>query len=135
MLLIYIYLIISYKSNGGGGGMRVLIKLAVTSVLFNHCVHFKLGHRFHALLKVCSDCDDIATLTLNTPNHSTSNSRVCWILMDLVLSVLQHVEKRWRTATLSAAPAMLYKSPTSFKIMPPCLHFLTLQCTFTTSII
>ena len=33
-------------------------------VIFSHCVHFKLGHRFHALLKVCSDRDDIAPLTL-----------------------------------------------------------------------
>ena len=23
-------------------------------VIFSHCVHLKLGHRFHALLKVCS---------------------------------------------------------------------------------
>ena len=28
-------------------------------VIFSHCVHLKLGHRFHALLKVCSDRDDI----------------------------------------------------------------------------
>ena len=26
---------------------------------FNHCVHLKLGHRFHALLKVDSDHDNI----------------------------------------------------------------------------
>ena len=28
-------------------------------VIFSHCVHLKLRHRFHALLKVCSDRDDI----------------------------------------------------------------------------
>ena len=27
-------------------------------VIFSHCVHLKLGHRFHVLLKVCSDRDD-----------------------------------------------------------------------------
>ena len=27
-------------------------------VLFSHCVHLKLGHRFHALLNVRSDRDD-----------------------------------------------------------------------------
>ena len=29
-------------------------------VVFSHCVHLKLEHRFHALLKVCSDRDDIS---------------------------------------------------------------------------
>ena len=33
---------------------------------FSHCVHLKLGHRFHALLKVCSDRDN--TVPLSTPN-------------------------------------------------------------------
>ena len=28
-------------------------------VIFIHCVHLKLGHRFHALLKVCSDRDEM----------------------------------------------------------------------------
>ena len=28
-------------------------------VIFSHCVHLELGHRFHALLKVCTDRDDI----------------------------------------------------------------------------
>ena len=28
-------------------------------VIFSHCVHLIVGHRFHALLKVCSDRDDI----------------------------------------------------------------------------
>ena len=27
-------------------------------VIVGHCVRLKLGHRFHALLKVCSDRDD-----------------------------------------------------------------------------
>ena len=31
-------------------------------VIFSHCVHLKLGHRFHALLKACSDRDDIVPL-------------------------------------------------------------------------
>ena len=26
-------------------------------VIFSHCVNLKLGHRFHVLLKVCSDSD------------------------------------------------------------------------------
>ena len=30
--------------------------------IFSHCVHLKLGHRFHALLKVFSDRDDIVPL-------------------------------------------------------------------------
>ena len=34
-------------------------------VIFSHCVHLKLGHRFHALLKVCSDRDDIVPWTVN----------------------------------------------------------------------
>ena len=32
-------------------------------VMFSHCVHLKLGHRFHVLLKVCSDRDDSVPLT------------------------------------------------------------------------
>ena len=32
-------------------------------VIFSHCVHLELGHQFRALLKVCSDCDDIVPLT------------------------------------------------------------------------
>ena len=36
-------------------------------VIFSHCVHLKLGHRFHALLKVCSDGDDIVPLTTPFP--------------------------------------------------------------------
>ena len=31
-------------------------------VIFSHCVHLKLGHGFHALLKVCSDRDDTVPL-------------------------------------------------------------------------
>ena len=31
-------------------------------VIFSHCVHLKLGHRFHALLKVCTVRDDIVPL-------------------------------------------------------------------------
>ena len=34
-------------------------------VIFSHCVH-KLGHRFHALLKVYSDCDDSVYLREDT---------------------------------------------------------------------
>ena len=33
--------------------------------MFSHCVHLKLGHRFHALLKVCSDRDNIVVLILD----------------------------------------------------------------------
>ena len=33
-------------------------------VVFSHCVQLKRGHRFHALLKVCSDRDDIAPLRI-----------------------------------------------------------------------
>ena len=32
-------------------------------VIFSHCIHLKLGHRFHALLKVCSDHDYIVPLS------------------------------------------------------------------------
>ena len=32
-------------------------------VYFSHCVHLKLGHRFHALLKVYSDRDDTVLLS------------------------------------------------------------------------
>ena len=31
-------------------------------IFFSHCAHLKLGHRFHALLEVCSDRDDIVPL-------------------------------------------------------------------------
>ena len=31
-------------------------------VIFSQCVHLKLGHRFHALLKVYSDRDDTVPL-------------------------------------------------------------------------
>ena len=33
-------------------------------VIFSHCVHFKLGHRFHALMRVCSDRDDTVPLMI-----------------------------------------------------------------------
>ena len=33
-------------------------------VIISHCVHLKLGHRFHALLKVCSDRDDTVPLQI-----------------------------------------------------------------------
>ena len=32
-------------------------------VIFSHCVHLKVGHRFHALLKVCSERDDVVNLS------------------------------------------------------------------------
>ena len=34
------------------------------TVMFSHCAHVKLGHRFHALLKVRSDRDNIVPLTV-----------------------------------------------------------------------
>ena len=34
-----------------------------------HHVHLKLGHRFHALLKVCSDRDNTVPLTSATVQH------------------------------------------------------------------
>ena len=39
-------------------------------VIFSHCVHLKLGHRFHALLKVCSDRDDIVPLYVQVATHN-----------------------------------------------------------------
>ena len=35
-------------------------------VIFSHWVHLKLGHRFHALSKVCTDRDDIVPLMVIT---------------------------------------------------------------------
>ena len=32
---------------------------SIIPVMFSRCVYLKTGHRFHALVKVCSDCDDI----------------------------------------------------------------------------
>ena len=37
-------------------------------VFFSHCVHLKLGHRFHALLKVCFDHDDSVPLNRHLNN-------------------------------------------------------------------
>ena len=42
-------------------------------VIFNHCVNLKLGHRFHALLKVRSDRDDIVPLTHKSSSGSMQN--------------------------------------------------------------
>ena len=39
-------------------------------VIFGQCV-LKLGHRFHALLKVCSDCDDLVPLRFMTGNYAS----------------------------------------------------------------
>ena len=47
--------------------------------IFSHCVHFKLGCRFHALLKVCSDRDDIVTF---------SASRLIFFLTHFLLHML-----------------------------------------------
>ena len=38
-------------------------------VILNHCVNLKLGHRFHALLKVCFDRDDTVPLIFNVIVH------------------------------------------------------------------
>ena len=45
-------------------------------VIINHCVHLKLGHRFHALLKDCFDRDDIVPLkaTFNMVNVGKTDS-------------------------------------------------------------
>ena len=43
-------------------------------VIFSHCVHLKLGHRFHALLEACFDCNDIVPLTL-TPDALLLNNK------------------------------------------------------------
>ena len=43
-------------------------------VICSHGVYLKLGHRFHALLKVCSDRDDTAPLTSkNDQNGKMAN--------------------------------------------------------------
>ena len=42
--------------------VTLLLLLHIEPVIFSRCVHLKLGHRFHALLKVCSDRDDIVRL-------------------------------------------------------------------------
>ena len=34
-------------------------------VTFSYCVHLKLGHRFHALLKLCCDHDNAVTLSMD----------------------------------------------------------------------
>ena len=39
-----------------------LLLLHKWASIFSHCVHLKLGHRFHAQLKGCSDCDDTVPL-------------------------------------------------------------------------
>ena len=45
-------------------------------VIFSHCVHPKLGHRFYALLEVCSDCDDIVPINLiKVPFNPLSDSQ------------------------------------------------------------
>ena len=38
--------------------LKIILLLLRKWVMFTHCVHLKLGHRFHAQLKVCSDRDD-----------------------------------------------------------------------------
>ena len=43
-------------------------------VIFSHCVHHKLGHWFHALLKVCCDRDDTVPL-----KQSIFMWTLCWI--------------------------------------------------------
>ena len=47
-----------------GHNQLLLLHNVNKSVILSHFVHLKLGHGFHAVLKVCSDYDDIASLTL-----------------------------------------------------------------------
>ena len=47
------------------------------SVICSHCVHLKLEHRLHALLKVCSDRDDIA------PLHDRTSKKLFLVKIDM----------------------------------------------------
>ena len=44
--------------------LPLLLHTIYDPVIFSRYVHLKLGHRFHALLKICSDHDDIVPLNL-----------------------------------------------------------------------
>ena len=64
-------------------------------VIFSHCVHIKLGHQFHALLKVCYDCDDIVPfkgLVSQKENYKTSNFNV-----NLMMVLILHIRFVWGT--------------------------------------
>ena len=56
------------------------------------CYNPKLGHRFHALSKVCSNRDDTASLigTFTAQNasnaHVTCSSRTCWNVVQITAS-------------------------------------------------
>ena len=52
-------------------------------VIFSHCVHLKLGHWFHALMKVCSDCDDIVPF-----NHLHKGANKQEIVMNFKSNVI-----------------------------------------------
>ena len=49
-------------------------------VIFSHCVHPKLGHQFHALLKVWSDRDDIVPLITFLYSASAVCNVCFWII-------------------------------------------------------
>ena len=49
-------------------------------VIFSRCVQLKLGHQFHAMLKVCFDHDDIAPLIKPECHHGR-----CFVIVDQLL--------------------------------------------------
>ena len=53
-------------------------------VIFSRRIHLKLGHRFHALLKVCSDHDDTVLLSVLHYSHEVHNmvTTVCELIQD-----------------------------------------------------
>ena len=71
-------------------------------------VHHKLGQRFHALLKVCPDCDDtVPCKGQRTPYNfkgSDHNLKVCWGLGT----------SRWAAANSKKEVACIASKPLSF---------------------
>ena len=67
-------------------------------IIFSHCVYLKLGHRFHALLKVCSDSDNIVPFIISKPHNS-------WCHLNLIFSSFIY-----QTA-LNISKITLYASP------------------------
>ena len=55
-------------------------------VMFSNSVHLKLGHRFHALLKVCSDCDDIVPLNYSGMLNNGCSDSECLALQAPILT-------------------------------------------------
>ena len=68
-------------------------------VIISHCAHLKLGHRFHAPSKVCSDRDDVVPLKGmyiigNVGKISSTQLHVCLLFLNQDTNIYTEQQKK-----------------------------------------